>query len=117
MENASFCAKTPFSPMKNMVFPLKKACFRGRMPYFGGVFWGWLNRSPLFRGPNGCEEEGEQKETECRVHEAHDARRGACGSRRRQGHSAHGSHQEAVAVHQAERSPGQEESAHDQCRR
>src|SRR5437870_1031018 len=38
MEKASFCAKTPFSPMKKPVFPLKKACFRGRMPYFGGVF-------------------------------------------------------------------------------
>src|SRR5205814_7217306 len=62
-EKPRFGLKMAVFPLKMAVFPLEKPCSRARMPYFGGVFGGWLSTSHQpCRGPNGCEEKEGCKE-------------------------------------------------------
>jgi hypothetical protein len=79
-----------------------------------GLWYSALGALELPRRRRGKKSEEVQQETERGIHEADDAQRGARRGRRHETAAAHRGHEEAVGVHQTERSAGQEEQTDDQ---
>src|SRR6185369_15348705 len=91
--------------------PQRKSChFRGTLP---------RRIVRLHRRPHGKKDSEEENgpQTECGFHEARDPECYACADRWCEADAAHRGHEEALGLHQEERTPGQEEPPSDQRRR